>query len=121
MIQLYSTCWAANAPAGPRSAGTKNVSSATSGLVSWAVRHAEIELTMYDRLPATRPWLLEAAFQAKTSSVMVFSYSRFMYSSASMVSGELSTTRSFSSWTEAPNDHMSARSTMLESISWDMP
>ena len=29
-----------------------------------------MELRMYDRLPAMRPWLFDAAFQPKTSSVM---------------------------------------------------
>ena len=65
------TCWAASRVDGPSSAGTKNTSSATTGLASWAVRQAEIELTMYESPPAIMPWLLEAAFQANTSSVIV--------------------------------------------------
>ncbi len=44
-----------------------------------------------------------------------------MYSTAATVSGELMTTFSPSSCTEAPNDHISARPAMLESISCDMP
>jgi hypothetical protein len=72
-------------------------------------------------LPAIRPWLLEAGFQEKTSSVMDCLNSLVMNSTAATVSGELMTTRSFSSCTEAPNDHIRARPAMLESISWDMP
>ncbi len=64
---------------------------------------------------------MEAAFQAKTSGVIAFSNNSFMYSTAAMVSGELITTCSFSSWIEAPYDHMSARPAMLESISWERP
>jgi hypothetical protein len=53
-------------------------------------------------LPAISPWLLEAAFQEKTSSVMACLNSLVMNSTAATVSSELMTTRSFSSWTEAP-------------------
>src|SRR5215204_5441495 len=67
------------------------------------------------------PWLLDAAFQPNTSSVMVSLNSRLMNSTAATVFSELITTCSFSSWIDAPCDHMSARMTMLESISWDMP
>ena len=76
---------------------------------------------MYDILPATRPWLLLAAFQENTSLVMVSLNRRAMNSTAAIVSGELSTTRSLASWMDAPCVHMRPRRTMLESISWDMP
>src|SRR5262245_41077066 len=42
-IQLYSTCCAAIAVAGPSRAGTKKMSSEIAGSVSWADRQAEIE------------------------------------------------------------------------------
>jgi hypothetical protein len=60
---------------------------------------------------------LLAAFHENTSSVMAPANSLLMYSTAATVSGELSTTFSFSSWIEAPNDHISALPAMLESIS----
>jgi hypothetical protein len=44
-----------------------------------------------------------------------------MNSTAATVSGELITTFSCSSCSDAPYDHISARRIMLESISWDMP
>ena len=45
-IQLYITWLAALASTGPRSAGVKKMSLATSGSLSCAVRQAEIELRM---------------------------------------------------------------------------
>jgi hypothetical protein len=45
-IQLYMTWLAALASAGPRSAGEKKMSPATSGSVSCDVRHADSELRM---------------------------------------------------------------------------
>src|ERR687894_804384 len=76
---------------------------------------------MYDSEPDAMPWLLDAAFQANTSSVMAPPNSSLMYSTAAMVSGELMITFSSSSWTEPPKDHSRARPAMFESISWDMP
>ena len=97
------------------------MSSATSGSVSCEVRQAEIELRMYDSCPAARPWLLDAAFQEKTSGVIASRYNRAMKSTASTACGELITTCSFSSWIEAPNDQSKARPAMFESISCDIP
>src|SRR5918992_2664605 len=115
------TCWAASAAFGPRSAGTKKMSSATSGLAPIAVRQAEIELRMYDAFPAIRAWLLEAGTQEKTSLVADCFHSRVMNSTAATVSSELMTTRSSASCSDAPYDHISARAAMLESVSWDRP
>ncbi len=52
---------------------------------------------MYDIWPATRPWLLEAAFQENTSGVIDSLKSLVMNSTAATVSGELMTTFSFAS------------------------
>src|ERR671915_659575 len=115
------TCWAASAALGPRSAGTKKMSSATFGLAPIAVRQAEIELSMYEAFPAIRAWLLEAGTQEKTSFVSDCFHSLDMKSTAAMVSSELITTRSFASCSDAPYDHSSARAAMFESVSWDSP
>ena len=87
---------------GPFSAGTKKTSSATRGLTCCIVRYAEIELTMYDSLPATSAWLLDAGFQAKTSFVIASSNRPFMYVTAATVSGESRMTCSRSSWIAPP-------------------
>src|SRR4051794_28755236 len=107
------TCWAANAVCGPRSAGTKKMSSAICVLVPIAVRHAEIELRMYDALPAIRAWLLDAGTQEKTSLVSACFHSLVMYATAATVASELMTTFSFWSCSEEPYDHSSARAAML--------
>src|SRR5436853_1773603 len=101
-IQLYMTCWAASAVVGPFNALTKNTSSATDGLACWAERQAEMELRMYDSCPAIRPWLLDAGFHPKTSSVIDCLNSLAMNSTAATVSGELSVTFSLASCSPPP-------------------
>ena len=63
------------------------MSSEIAGSVSWAVRQAEMELRMNDSWPATSPWLLEAASQANTSSLIAPWNSWVMNSTAATVSG----------------------------------
>ena len=85
-IQLYMTCWARErvrrAAAAP---ARRRCRRRPPGWCSCAVRQAEIELTMYDSLPATRPWLFDAAFQENTSLVIVSLNSRAMNSTAATV------------------------------------